>query len=160
VNLSASNSPLGGLLSPGPGGLWLGQSTFPSLYFLDSNAFEYERFQINPPYIRVPPGALGALGSAAELRDMIEHYFATVQSYFPIISKIRLYQHLANPLHEPGADTALLFLVMKLLCSDVPEYAHTQSQLYRDVKSFYGYVEAQNGFSIQLVSVQLSKLLV
>lgn len=65
--------------------------------------FEYERLQIQAPYVKVPPGALTALGSSTELRDMIEYYFVTVHGYFPIISKIRLYQHLANPLHEPGA---------------------------------------------------------
>ncbi|KAK5170913.1 uncharacterized protein LTR77_004057 [Saxophila tyrrhenica] len=82
---------------------------------------------------------------------MIEQYFATVHTYFPIISKIRLYQHLANPLHEPGADIALLFLAMKLVCGEVPDGQPPQTQLYQDVKSFYGYVEAQNGFSIQLI---------
>lgn len=86
---------------------------------------------------------------------MIEHYFYTVHSYFPIISKIRLYQHLANPLHEPGADIALLFLAMKLACSEIPEGLPAQTQIYQDVKSFYNYVEAQNGFSIQLIQALL-----
>lgn len=84
-------------------GSWPGPTSFPSLFFLDSNAFEYERFQIQAPYIKVPPGALTALGNSTELREMIEYYFSTVHTYFPVISKIRLYQHLANPLHEPGA---------------------------------------------------------
>lgn len=82
---------------------------------------------------------------------MIEQYFATVHNYFPIISKIRLYQHLANPFHEPGADIALLFLAMKLICSEIPDGMIPQTQLYQDVKSFYSYVESQNGFSIQLI---------
>jgi hypothetical protein len=129
---------------------WPGPSSFPSLFFLDSNAFVYERFQIQPPYVRVPPGALTALGNSTDLRQMIEHYFNTVHSYFPIVSKIRLYQHLSNPLHEPGSDIALLFLAMKLAASEVPEGMLPQTQLYQDVKSFYNYVEAQNGFSIQM----------
>lgn len=145
------NSPASLLLSPGQPPPWTGPASFPSLFFLDSNAFEYERFQIQAPHVKVPPGALTALGSSAELREMIEHYFATVHVYYPIISKIRLYQHLANPLHEPGADIALLFLAMKLICSDIPEGQPPQTQLYLDVKSFYSYVEAQNGFSIQLI---------
>lgn len=151
--LSNGSSPAN-LLSPSPQSnqcAWPGPSTFPSLFFLDSEAFEYERFQIQAPYVRVPPGALTALGSSTELRQMIEHYFETVQTYFPIISKIRLYQHLSNPMHEPGADMALLFLAMKLITSEVPEAAPPRTQLYQDVKSFLSYIEGQNGYSIQLI---------
>lgn len=143
------------LLSPGSIPVWPGPSSFPSLFFLDSNAYEYERFQIQAPHVKVPPGALTALGSSAQLREMIEDYFATVHTYFPMISKIRLYQHLANPLHEPGADIALLFLAMKLACSEIPEGMPPQIQLYQDVKSFYHYIEAQNGFSIQMMQALL-----
>ena len=143
------------LLSPGHIPVWPGASSFPSLFFLDSNAYEYERFQIQAPYVKVPPGALTVLGNSAQLREMIEEYFATVHTYFPMISKIRLYQHLANPLHEPGADIALLFLAMKLACSEIPEGMPPQTQLYQDVKSFYHYIEAQNGFSIQMMQALL-----
>jgi hypothetical protein len=143
------------LYSPGHIPVWPGASSFPSLFFLDSNAYEYERFQIQAPYVKVPPGALTALGSSQQLREMIEEYFATVHTYFPMISKIRLYQHLANPLHEPGADIALLFLAMKLACSEIPEGMPPQTQLYQDVKSFYNYIESQNGFSIQMMQALL-----
>ena len=154
MSISNGSSPAN-LLSPGHPPIWPGPSSFPSLFFLDSNAFEYERFQIQAPHVKVPPGALTALGNSAELREMIEYYFSTVHSYFPIISKIRLYQHLSNPLHEPGADIALLFLAMKLACSEIPEGSPPQTQIYQDVKSFYNYVEAQNGFSIQMIQALL-----
>ncbi|EME46578.1 hypothetical protein DOTSEDRAFT_70550 [Dothistroma septosporum NZE10] len=146
------------LLSPSrapPPASWPGPSTFPSMFFLDSDAFEYDRLQIQMPYVKVPPGALTALGSSAELRDMIELYFATVHTYMPIISKIRLYQHLSNPMHEPGADFALLFLAMKLATSEVLEGMVPRTQLYQDVKSFLSYVEAQNGFSMQMMQALL-----
>lgn len=87
---------------------------------------------------------------------MIEHYFATVHTYLPIVSKIRLFQHLSNPNHEPGSDIALLFLSMKLACSDISDgMSAASSQLYLDVKSFYHFVEAQNGFSIQSIQALL-----
>lgn len=87
---------------------------------------------------------------------MIEHYFATVHTYLPVVSKIRLYQHLSNPQHEPGSDIALLFLAMKLACYEVPEGMSPASfQLYLDVKSFYYFVESQNGFSIQMIQALL-----
>ncbi len=134
---------------------WPGASTFPSLFFLDSNAFGYARQTIQTPSIRVPPGALAALGSSIELREMIEHYFTTVHSYFPVISKIRLYQHLSNPTHEPDAAIALLFLCMKLACTQIPSQSIPQTDLYQDIKSFYRYVEAQNGFSIHTIQAIL-----
>jgi len=72
------------------------------MYFLDSDAFNYGRHQVPQPNVKVPAGALAALGSSTDLRTMIEEYFATIHTYFAVISKIRLYQHLANPGHEPG----------------------------------------------------------
>ena len=42
--LSNAASPLG-ILSPNNQAVWPGPTSFPSLFFLDSNAFEYERFQ-------------------------------------------------------------------------------------------------------------------
>ena len=47
-NISSANSPAnGGLLSSsGCQPNWQPPSTFPSLYFLDSNAFMYEKFQV------------------------------------------------------------------------------------------------------------------
>lgn len=158
----SSSGPLGAISSPttvlsplNDHPAWPGPSSFPSLFFLDSNAFEYERFTIQAPYVRVPPGALTVLGNSAELRGMIENYFENPHKYFPVVSKIRLYQHLANPLHEPGADIALLFLAMKLSIDEIPEGMPPHTQLYQDVKSFCNYVEAQNGFSIQMMQALL-----
>lgn len=156
VSMSNDSSPANLLSSIIPNGqpqqpTWPAASSFPSLFFLDSSAFEYERFQIQVPHIRVPSGALAALGSSAELRLMIENFFSSVHTYFPIVSKIRLYQHLANPLHEPGAEVALLFMAMKLVSTELPEGSPPQTQVYQDVKSFYTYMEAQNGFSIQML---------
>lgn len=152
---SSSPSNLLGPLSTGPQPVLPGTSAFPSLFFLDSAAFEYERFQFQAPFVRVPPGALSILGSSAELREMIELYFGTVHTYFPIVSKIRLYQHLASPVHEPGGDIALLFFSMKLATSEVSEGIPPQTPLYQDVKSFFTYTEAQNGLTIQLIQALL-----
>lgn len=155
LTMSNDGSPADMFGVPGQPTAWPAPSAFPSLFFLDSNAFEYERFQVHPPYVRVPPGALSTLGNSADLRLMIEDFFATVHTYFPIVSKIRLYQHLASPSIDPGADLALLFMAMKLAASEVPDGLPPQTQLYQDVKSFYSYVEAHNGFSIQLIQALL-----
>ncbi|KAK6431123.1 hypothetical protein LTR95_012718 [Oleoguttula sp. CCFEE 5521] len=131
-------------------------SPFPSLFFLDSFMFTYERFTIAPPHITLPQSALQALGSSAQLREMIEHYFRTIHLHLPIVSHIRLYQHIANPLHEPGADMALLFLAMKLVVLNVSEgLAARDAGLYGEVKALHAFVESQNGFSIQLLQSAL-----
>nr|POE79856.1 putative transcriptional regulatory protein [Quercus suber] len=132
-----------------------GPSPFPSAFLLDSNVFEYDRSVIQPLHIQVPSGVLLSLGTSAELRQMIEEYFVSVHSYFPIISMIRLYQNLSNPHREPGADVALLFMAMKLACTEVSEDEHPQTQMYRDVKLLLCNVEAQNGFSIQMLQALL-----
>ncbi|KAK6439436.1 hypothetical protein LTR95_004361 [Oleoguttula sp. CCFEE 5521] len=131
-------------------------SPFPSLFFLDSFMFTYERFTIAPPHITLPQSTLQALGSSAQLREMIEHYFRTIHLHFPIVSHIRLYQHIANPLHEPGADMALLFLAMKLAMLPVAEgYSARNERLYGEVKGLHAFVESQNGFSVQLLQSAL-----
>ena len=46
--MSNGNSPpSNNLLSPAGSYLWSGPTAFPSLYFLDSNAFTYERYQVS-----------------------------------------------------------------------------------------------------------------
>lgn len=133
-----------------------GPAGFPSLFFLDSQMFEYERLAVQAPCLRVPAGALASLGSSGELRTVVEKYFATTHLYLPIVSKIRLYQHLSNPAHEPGADLALLFLAMRLVSTPLPVgVAPQQTEAYADVKSLFTYVEAQNGFSIQVIQAAL-----
>jgi len=52
-------------------------------------------------------------------------------------------------------DLALLFLAMKLSCSEVPQDTSPSTQLYQDVKSFYSYVEARNGFSAHTLQALL-----
>lgn len=76
--------PLLSLEAPGETPPWPGPSSFPSLFFLDSDSFDYGRFTVVKPYVRVPPGALAALGSSGELKDMVELYFRTVHLYMPI----------------------------------------------------------------------------
>lgn len=150
-NGSQQVSPPSYSIVSGPQSTWTRPPSFPSVFFLDSGAFEYARCTIPTPCIKVPPGALTSLGSSADLRAMIETFFSTIHTYLPIVSKIRLYQHLANPHHEPGADMALLFMAMKLSTSEIPDYESAQTLLYRDVKSFYSHVESQYGYSIQLI---------
>ncbi|QIW97529.1 hypothetical protein AMS68_003047 [Peltaster fructicola] len=133
-----------------------GQQQFPSLFFLDALIFGYAGNQIPSPYVKVPVDGTACLGTSVELRTTTEEYFTTVHSYFPIISKIRLFQHLSNPLHEPGADYLLLFMAIKLITAEVPsDVAAAQLSAYRDVKALYSYIESRNGFTMQTLQALL-----
>jgi hypothetical protein len=54
LNLSSGSSPAA-LPTPGQSSMYPNPAAFPSLFFLDSNAFEYERFQIQAPYTTTSP---------------------------------------------------------------------------------------------------------
>lgn len=80
---------LGSLVAPSsPWSLTPDGSTFPSLFFLDSDAFRYEQLSIQKPHVRVPPEVLEALGGPSELRDMIETYFLTTHTWLPMSMKL------------------------------------------------------------------------
>ncbi|KAF2858075.1 hypothetical protein K470DRAFT_222009 [Piedraia hortae CBS 480.64] len=128
----------------GPSSNWPTPS-FPSLIFLDGSAFD-SPLQMHNGNVRAPTAVLNAMGSAAEARVMVDHYFATVHTYFPILCRTRMYQQLTS---EPGAGMVLLLLAMKLVC-DVPVES-AQGQLYQDVKNFYSSQEAQNGPELPLL---------
>ena len=69
---------------------------------------------------------------------------------------MRIYQALANPLMDRGADMALLLITMKLLTqppSSLPQ--KPQPTLYQTVKSFLASVEHHNVYSIHVIQAAL-----
>lgn len=59
-------------------------STFPSLFFLDSPAFEYGKYTIEKPLLVLPDAYLCHLGDSAETQNSMKRFFTTVHSWFPI----------------------------------------------------------------------------
>lgn len=69
---------------------------------------------------------------------------------------MRIYQALANPLMDRGADMALLFITMKLLTQPHSNpMQKSQSPLYQTVKSFLAQIEYQNVYSIHVIQAAL-----
>jgi hypothetical protein len=131
-------------------------STFPTMFFLDSEAFNYARASIPKPMISVPGEVLSLLGSAADIQDLCGNFFLTIHTWLPFVSKKRLYQNLTNPKAQPGADLALLFSCMKLVTQFPPnDDESVQSPFYWMVKQFYSMVESSGLFSIQLIQASV-----
>lgn len=128
---------------------------FPTVFFLDSEAFQCVRLPIPRPSITVSAEILGILGTASDIQGLVGTYFMTIHTWLPMISKKRLYQNLTNPKTEPGADLALLFLCVRLITQRPLGVESAQISLYWTTKQFYAIVESNALMSIQLLQAAL-----
>ncbi|TGO26391.1 hypothetical protein BPAE_0060g00060 [Botrytis paeoniae] len=126
-------------------------STFPSLFFLDSRAFEYGKYTIEKPLIVLPNEYLCYLGDSAETQNSMNRFFATVHSWFPIVSKLQFSQQQLELQNQGSAETELILMVMELLNQTLGERPSSQTELYRSIKLCYSYLEMHNVFSIRLL---------
>ena len=127
-------------------------STFPSLFFLDSEMYHETRMTIPRPTIAVSSDVAAILGSVVDVRDIVERFFANVHLWLPIISKKRMQLTLENHRLELTADLALLLLSMKLVMQTPhggPQDA--QNQLYATVKRHTVIIETGGLISLQLM---------
>lgn len=125
--------------------------SFPSLFFLDNEIFEYDRRTIQKPHVPVPDEIVSALGSPHVLQELVEAYFDNVHHWLPIVSRTRLYQALLVPTSDLTADVALLLLSMKLIRSNQEDGRSSQNAFYRLVRYFYAFTESQNAYSLQFL---------
>jgi hypothetical protein len=126
------------------------------MLFLDSSILQLGRVDISVTTIPIPPYITAIIGDVNNIRTFGSHYFNTVQSWMPIISKTRFYDHYLHPLSQPRTDLALLFLCMKLIISMPPEHTkNPQTPTYFAAKQFYLDVETAGIFSIQALQAGL-----
>ncbi|KAI9705855.1 MAG: hypothetical protein M1836_005261 [Candelina mexicana] len=131
-------------------------TSFPAVFFLDSNAFDFARLSIPRPQLSVPQDILSIFEDGAAVQAAVETYFATVHTWLPIVSKKRLSQYLTNSNAEPNEDLLLLYLCMKLVTDILPDNAPSaQTQLYLTTKQFYFMVESKGIFSLQLMQAAI-----
>jgi hypothetical protein len=125
---------------------------FPILLFLDSRVLQYSRKEGSGSSIPTPGHINDLIGDVTEIRIFASHFFNTVQSWMPIISKKRFYDHYLSPLSPSQPDLALLFLCMKLISEVLPENAkNPQTSIYLTAKQFYLVVETAGILSIQVL---------
>jgi hypothetical protein len=128
----------------------------PVMLFLDSSVLKQGQVDISVATIPIPPHITAIIGDVSDIRIFGSHFFNTVQSWMPIISKTRFYDHYLHPLSQPRADLALLFLCMKLIISMPPKHTkNPQTAIYFAAKQFYLEVETAGIFSIQVLQAGL-----
>lgn len=123
---------------------------FPPAFFIDPIMFENCCIPIPPTRFQIPDKVLEYLGNVASLKAVVTDYFGTIYRWMPIISRIRLYSLLSNPLRQQEPDTILLLLSIRLLLS-IPDQTGRGSKLYSDAKELYCIAEAAGCFTIQMI---------
>ncbi|KAI9806570.1 MAG: hypothetical protein M1833_003757 [Piccolia ochrophora] len=130
--------------------------SFPSTFFLDSEAFHYCKQTVAKGFLAVSQDIVDMLGDDHSIHKSVEQYFCTTHTWLPIVSKVRMKQRLSNPLKEPGADIALLFLTMKLVIQyPDAQLDMSQIELYTAAKRFYLLVETAGIFTVQLLQASV-----
>ncbi|KAJ9151976.1 Regulator of drug sensitivity 1 [Pleurostoma richardsiae] len=143
---SPASAAAGKANSRGP--LWLGAfSRFPSVVFLDIDAFKWAGLGIPKPPLDIPMEVLEILSDGEGVQDAASKYFSTIHVWFPIISKKRM--NLGIPLWDGGPDLAMLFLAMKLVTSPpLDGVAPADSLLYTASKRFAALLESSGAISM------------
>ncbi|KAF7626637.1 fungal-specific transcription factor domain-containing protein [Aspergillus flavus] len=121
--------------------------------FLDSDIPPDRSYLESNRKIPLPPDYLRYLRSPAQVRHEVDVFFNSVQTFFPIVSKLRLYQQLSNADRRDDPDLGLLFIAMQLhtrSCSEVES-----GDLYRSAKACYVYIESSNVFSVKVLQALL-----
>ncbi|RFU31608.1 hypothetical protein B7463_g4737, partial [Scytalidium lignicola] len=95
------------LLQPSPESL-----EFPTVYFLDYQAFKRSGQPISKVTFKVVPYVTASIGDP---QTVAVEYFRKVHWWMPIISNKRLFDSMLNPLTEPDSELPLLLLAMKVI---------------------------------------------
>lgn len=84
-------------------------------FYLDSDLWSSYSFPLQIHHEPVPDEISLLLGNEADIDYIKSHYFHTIHTWMPIISKIRLDRLMERTRGSTRADTALLLLCMKLV---------------------------------------------
>jgi Fungal specific transcription factor domain len=98
------------------------------------------------------------LSSGKSIEEILREYLRTIGSWFPMISRKRLYQNLIHLSSNPRADFALLLLSIYLVLQS-PFHQHessvTRSPLYYETKQLFGLLQSAEFMSIEMVQSAL-----
>ncbi|KAE8423943.1 fungal-specific transcription factor domain-containing protein [Aspergillus pseudocaelatus] len=126
-----------------------------STLFLDSDVPQDQSYLESNRHISLPPEYIRYLRSPAQFRHEVDVYFNSVHTFFPIVSKLRLYQQLSNADRINDPDLGLLLIAMQLHTRSCSEVESGDAELYRSAKACYVYVESSNVFSIKVLQALL-----
>ncbi|KAF4960377.1 hypothetical protein FGADI_1024 [Fusarium gaditjirri] len=117
---------------------------FPVSMFLDVDCYVWSHARLPPPTGIIPAPVLALLSQGNVVLDVSQNYFATVHTWFPMISKKRM--DMGLPVQNAGPDLAMLFLGMKLITT--PAVDIHNSALYDTAKSFLASLESNGVVSL------------
>ncbi|KAL1966745.1 hypothetical protein VTN77DRAFT_3942 [Rasamsonia byssochlamydoides] len=131
------------------------KNAFPALFFLDSYTFHRRRGVIQKPHIGLPDEFLLSVRSREQVQYDVDLFFSSIHIFFPIVSKLRLYQQFSNLPDRPDADLVLLLVAMQMHCRPRKDSGLPVTDLYELAKRCCSYVERNNVFSLRLLQASL-----
>ncbi|KAE8345503.1 fungal-specific transcription factor domain-containing protein [Aspergillus arachidicola] len=123
--------------------------------FLDSDISPDRSYLESNRKVPLPPDYLRYLRSPAQVRHEVDVYFNSVHTFFPIVSKLRLYQQLSNADRRDDPDLGLLLIAIQLHTRSCSEVESGDAELYRSAKACYVYIESSNVFSVKVLQALL-----
>ncbi|CAG9952060.1 unnamed protein product [Clonostachys rosea f. rosea IK726] len=133
----------------------LAQSKFPASFFLDHDVFQLLGRSIEPATAKFPLSILDPVRDQARIRSDVDVYFNSTHTFFPIISKTRLYREISNTGNSINADTALLLSALHLHVQPSDDSDPSSRETYKAVKDYFSQVEASNAISLRLLQAAL-----
>jgi hypothetical protein len=121
--------------------------------YLDSEVWSSCNIPNYSTPVYAPPEILSLVGSFVDIENLKLHYFSSIHTWMPIVSKLRL-NRLTQSINGPlKADTALLLLCMKLSYS-YGQSART-STFYTTIKEFSKGLELKGVITLRTVQAGL-----
>ncbi|KAG5780673.1 hypothetical protein H9Q73_005664 [Fusarium xylarioides] len=120
------------------------ETRFPASMFLDVDCYVWSHARLPVPSGVIPAPVLALLSQGNVVLDVSQNYFATIHTWFPMISKKRM--DMGLPVQNAGPDLAMLFLGMKLVTTAAIDI--TDSTLYDTAKSFLASLESNGVVSL------------
>ncbi|KAF4344795.1 fungal specific transcription factor factor [Fusarium beomiforme] len=119
-------------------------ANFPASMFLDIDCYVWSRARLPVPTGAIPAPVLELLSQGNVVLEVSQEYFATVHTWFPMVSKKRM--DMGLPIQNAGPDLAMLFLGMKLITTQAKN--NIDSALYDTAKSFLASLESNGIVSL------------
>jgi hypothetical protein len=123
--------------------------------YLDSELWSSCNLPVPTNDSLVPDEIAAVLGNQLDIDDVKFHYFSSVHTWMPIISKMRLNRVTEQTPRSIKADVALLLLCMKLV-QEIPHPQRTGfSELYATAKRFSKELEIKGLLTLRTVQAEL-----
>jgi hypothetical protein len=120
-------------------------------FFLDQALFHCCAPLATPHcHIPIPPRVEHVLGNVDSQKAMAAEYFRTAHHWMSMVSRVRFYGSLMNPMREADPSLIALLLGMKLILS-CPEEADERSEIYTLTKEFQLRMEMAGCLSIYVL---------